>query len=423
MKLICTPAKHPNSSGPADLRLELFKYSSLKGRGRIGAAIERAIDHAGLTPTARAWDLLSVALAIISADLAEPRNQSADGWTRRFELHVAVSDPAFWTTQRPTMEFLFSFLTTDTWRIEFLGKGFLPLPPTKAVLPPEDSVVLLSGGLDSLVGAIDLIANGKRPLAVSQVVRGDAEKQKQFAARIGSGLRHLPLNHNADLPHPESPPSQRARSIAFLAYGVLVATTLAQHQRGSTIPLYVCENGFIGINPPLTGARIGSLSTRTTHPTFLALFQKLLDAAELRVRVETPYRLCTKGEMLLGCKDQMFLKKLAPSSTSCGRFNHFANTHCGRCVPCLIRRAAFKRWGERDTTQYVYKNLAVDSTMRFDDIRSAMMAILQAKQDGLERWLSVTLRSPMIADSAGLEGVVQRGLDELEAFLVGCGVK
>jgi hypothetical protein len=52
-----------------------------------------------------------------------------------------------------------------------------------------------------------------------------------------------------------------------------------------------------------------------------------------------------------------------------------------------------------------------------------MMAIIQAKQDGLERWLGATLHSPMVADGANLEGVVQRGLDELEAFLVGCGVK
>ena len=36
------------------------------------------------------------------------------------------------------------------------------------------------------------------------------------------------------------------------------------------VTLYMCENGFISINPPLTDARLGSLSTRTTHPVYLS---------------------------------------------------------------------------------------------------------------------------------------------------------
>jgi integrase len=76
-------------------------------------------------------------------------------------------------------------------------------------LPAEDCVALLSGGLDSFIGNLDLVANGKRPFAVSQTVRGDAENQRAFAKLMGGGLRHLQINHNTDVPDPETPPSQR----------------------------------------------------------------------------------------------------------------------------------------------------------------------------------------------------------------------
>src|SRR6266481_1136836 len=111
------------------------------------------------------------------------------------------------------------------------------------------------------------------------------------------------------------------------------------------------------LNPPLTGARIGSLSTRTAHPEFLNRMQGILETAGLRVRIENPYQLKTKGEMLIECRDQDLLKEEAPRSTSCGRFQRFAYRHCGRCVPCQVRRAAFLAWNEPDTTDYVYAPL------------------------------------------------------------------
>ena len=201
---------------------------------------------------------------------------------------------------------LVSYLTTDCWVIQFVGGGHLPKPPQAPIRPTEDCVTLLSGGLDSLIGVIDITAAGKKVLAVSELVRGDAEKQRDFAATIGGGLTHLQLHHNATVPNPETPPSQRARSIVFLAYGVLSATSLGRYHAGDRVDLNICENGFIAINPPLTGSRVGSLSTRTTHPVVLALFQQILTGAGIRVDVSNPYRFKTKGEMLVECCDQSF---------------------------------------------------------------------------------------------------------------------
>src|SRR3546814_4203497 len=144
----------------------------------------------------RAWDFLSLALAVVTADVAVWRSESADGWTREIDLSIAVADPDFWNGQAAPLEAALKFLSTDRWRLRFIGGGLQPAPPRQPVRPREDCVVLLSGGLDSLIGAIDLTAMGRKPLAVSNVVRGDGGNQVGFAAAIGGGLRHLPLNHN-----------------------------------------------------------------------------------------------------------------------------------------------------------------------------------------------------------------------------------
>jgi hypothetical protein len=252
MRIICTPEDH-KFAVPADGDLNVMLYGHVRGpnTGAVGATVRRVIQHRKLEPAARAWDLLSIALSVVVADTAARRDESPDGWTRQLDLHVAVGDPVFWTAQRDLLTRQLGFLTGDIWNITWLDGGVQRVPPKTPARPEQDCIVLLSGGLDSLIGAIDLVkAQGKNPYAVSQV--------------------------------------SSARSIGFLAYGVLAATALKRYHDGGHVTLYVCENGFISINPPLTGTRLGSLSTRTTHPFYIRLFQELLDAAGLRVTFANP---------------------------------------------------------------------------------------------------------------------------------------
>lgn len=425
MKVICAPPE-PKIAMPSggDLSAVLYGYADKPGVASIGAAVLSAIKRTNIAPAPRAWDLLTIALSVIVADTGIRRKESPDGWTRQINLQIAVNDPAFWSAQTALLSRQLQFLTTDIWQLEFLAGGLLPAPPKRPALPPQDCVSLLSGGLDSFVGAIDLSGTaGKSPYLVSQVSQGDKKKQVYFASKIGGGLPQLQLNHNVECPD-ENERSQRARSIVFLAYGVLLATALKRYKDGHPVTLYVCENGYISINPPLTGTRLGSLSTKTTHPVFLGLFQQLLDAAGLNVRVENPYQFKTKGEMLAGCSDQDFLKRHASSTTSCGRFARNGYRHCGRCLPCLIRRSSFHAWGVADTTDYVFDDLSKDDEdhARFDDVRSAAMAVAQVKADGLERWLGASLNSVLMGDIAPYKDVVRRGIDELGAFLKAAGV-
>lgn len=421
MKLTCAPKGYA-FPGDSDLDVVLYGQPERDGRrrpvqGSAGHAVRSKLKRARLEPAQRAWDFLSLALAVVTADFAVSRRTSPDGWTRQIDLTVAVADPGFWATQSSTLEAALKFLSTDIWTLSFIGGGFQPAPPSNPIRPSEDCVVLLSGGLDSLIGAIDLVEQGRKPCAVSNVVPGDGENQRTFAEVIGGGLRHLALNHNATLPWAKEN-SQRARSLIFIAFAVLAATTLESYHDGGEVPLFICENGFIALNPSLTGSRLGSLSTRTVHPEFFNRVQKVLLDAGLRVRMSNPYEYKTKGEMLRACANQDLLKEHALDSVSCGRYRRYGYKHCGRCVPCQVRRAAFNAWGEQDETLYVFSPLGKsdDDHAKFDDVRAVAMAIAEAKDSGFDAWLGSSLSYPNVQDRAQSKHLIRRGLDELSSL-------
>jgi len=425
MRLLCVPPSHSRlRNATADRVIILYSQPQAADRGSVGTGIIESFRRRQLSPAPRAWDLASIALAVMAADANVPRDTSPDGWTRQIELMVAVHEKDFWDSQRPLLEQLLRFLTTDVWTLEFLTGGVHPATPSRVVQPIEDCVTLLSGGLDSLIGAIDLsLGAGMHPFAVSQVALGDTEKQSRFASSIAGGLSVLQLNHNAHCPS-AAERSQRARSFVFLTYGALVATALRDYAISPPVRLYVCENGLISVNPPFTAARLGSLSTRTTHPIFLAYFRELVNNAGLHIIIEAPYQFKTKGEMLRECIDQTLLRQLAHQSTSCGRYARNNYRHCGRCVPCLIRRAAFQVWNVPDRTSYLASDLSIDDTdhKNFDDVRAAGLAVLSAREQGVANWMGASLLSPHVPDPSSYEATVERGLNELGAFLSHVGV-
>lgn len=382
-----------------------------------GAAILQEVRRANLKPSARAWDFLTIALAAIVADAATLRRASPDGWTREISLDLALAEPQAWQPHLWLLTNALNFLTTDIWEVRVTAKATVPFKASKATeLPDADCVALLSGGLDSLVGGIDLVEAGQRPFFVSQTVRGDAAKQVDFARRLGADLPRLQLNHSARTtgsPGPDET-SQRVRSIIFIAYAVLVATTIAGPD-GNPIDLYVNENGFISINPPLTPMRVGSLSTRTANPRFLDLLQQLLDAVELNVRLVNPYRLRTKGQMMVECSDQTLLAELGHVSTSCGRYQRYKYRHCGRCLPCQVRRAAFLHWNRADNTTYVFDDLGRNDEDHagFDDVRAVAIARLAVVQDGFAYWVGGSLSWVPPDEREAVRAMLKDGLAEL----------
>ena len=423
MRVICrqNPAPIARTDG---VSFSLFSAPEQRGVGRVGANIPRDLRREGVYPSTRAWDFLALSLSVAAADSGCLRSQSPDGWTRSIQLEVAVREPDVWNAQARSLDTALQFLTGDIWELTFVPGGMAPPRARRQTgrCLDGDCTCLLSGGVDSLVGAIDAVAAGRRPVLVSHISQGDAERQRRFAKRLGANLSHFQLNHAAKPPG-KAERSQRARSIAFIAYGVLASSVLPLYSRGDVVELLIPENGFISLNIPLTPLRLGTLSTRTTHPLFIGQMQNILDDLELNVRLSNPYQFKTKGEMLHECEDQSLLRELAFDSTSCGRFMRFGYQHCGRCFPCLVRRSALLRWGNGDETRYKYNDLSIEDSRHrnFDDVRSAVFAALSIEQLGVEDWAGDALNRVRLEDPVPYIDLAERGINELRAFLEAVG--
>ncbi|MEJ7928288.1 Qat anti-phage system QueC-like protein QatC [Sphingobium sp. AN641] len=419
----CAP---PGTTLPSGIEIPFVLYGSRpnSATGGIGSTIPSIVNALGLQPSSRAWDFLSISLAVVAADESCTRSKSPDGWTRKIDLTIAVIDPTFWSGVTINLQQALRFVTGDIWNLTFIGGGFLPAPPKPVKTRPEDAICLLSGGMDSLIGAIDLCAIGQKPLLVSQVAKGDKFDQQRFAKAIAPNCLHVQINHNAS-PPVASERSQRGRSLVFFGLGVLAATCLKNYASGKEVDMFVPENGFISLNVPLTALRLGSLSTRTTHPHYLEKLQSILDLSGIKVRLKNPYQYKTKGEMLDGCLNQALLKQLIGSTTSCGRYARTGFKQCGRCVPCLVRRAAFHKWIGNDlTSSYKYELLGTPGKKfrDFDDVRSVACAVYVKRKRGLNAWVGGTLNSAMISDAVAARGVAERGIEELGDFLTVQGV-
>jgi 7-cyano-7-deazaguanine synthase in queuosine biosynthesis len=214
----------------------------------------------------------------------------------------------------------------------------------------------------------------------------------------------------------------RSRSFLFLAAGVTVADAV-----GARVPLYVPENGFIGINVPLTGARAGSLSTRTTHPLYMARMQQLLDMLGLDHVIENPFRLLTKGELLVGSANQPLLLSLAKMSVSCShpealRWIGKPNGNCGWCYPCLIRRASLHHVGVDDFRDYGLDALnEVDLLKRSSGRGQSLRALATSlRQSEAIEDVVANGRIPN-GETRVFYDVYKRGRDELRAWLADAG--
>lgn len=382
--------------------------------GHVGVQILKEMRKSQIHPSVPAFDFLMIALGVVSADKAVLRSECADGWTRQIELTVYVHEYDKWLQEKKQLEEMLRFLTGDFWTIHF-EKLDTPICPEKEYpLRSNDCVCLLSGGMDSLVGAIDLHEEGRNPLFLSQIVRGDAEHQRAYAAAVGED--NLCQWSSSVKKHGRTENSTRARSIIFFAYALLASCGIDYNEDGRK-EIFVPENGYISLNIPLDHMRIGSLSTKTTHPVYMRMLQNIWDDLDLKVDLVLPYKYKTKGEVLVECKNQEMMRNLIFGSTSCGKYQRHGLRHCGECVPCLVRRAAFLRAGLEDDTENGY---CVESLKGSDsqDVAAAAMACIEVQNHGIERFVKSALSFCDSTERNGYLGVVSRGLEEIRMLLM-----
>lgn len=388
----------------------------------VGASLVEDIKRSGVAPGKASWDFLTLALAVNAADHAVERALSADGWTRVIELEVVLYEPAPFVELTEDIQQTLRFLTGDFWHLSFLEGGYPPPSPKYRVVHNADCISLLSGGLDSLVGALDLTAVGRSPIFVSHIAKGDSETQILYARALGGGDRHLQWNQNIWLkPQRDGEGSTRGRSIVFFAFAALAADSHANATGSTSLDVIVPENGLISLNVPLNAGRLGSLSTKTTHPVFMRRLQAIWSRLGIPANLQLPFATMTKSEMMHRCLDRPRLSALAGQSTSCGRYAVYGLQHCGRCVPCLVRRSAFLCSGITDTTPkaYHFSDLKAAQPVRgANDIAAVAAAVMKVEEYGVRAFTAgqfAAFASP--SERVAFEGVVERGLAELGHLL------
>ena len=193
--------------------------------------------------------------------------------------------------------------------------------------------------------------------------------------------------------------------------------------------LMVPENGLIALNVPLDETRIGSFSTRTTHPFYLSLWNELLSNLELNIHVKNPYWNKTKGEMAAECKNKDVLYDTMKISFSCSspgkaRWRGLSPQHCGYCVPCIIRRAAMYKAFGKDGTLYTEKSILKMQKKSSEGIgiqlRSFQYAIDKIKKDKRRALLYIHKPGPLPQDEVYLKELADtyvRGLVEVDNFI------
>lgn len=313
-----------------------------------------------------ALDLLYISLMIYFADKKISRNSYYDNWTRSFKLYIPVIEVEKWNNNKELLTDMISYLSGDIWQFEFRERK---LNDTEKKISEKilgryignkfdpDAFCMLSGGLDSFIGATDLLTHSRNIGFVGHYGGGKGVKpfQDKINTLLKTEYRLSPanfFNFNAT-PLKGVEDSTRTRSFLFFAHAIILASCCNKQ-----ITLYIPENGLISLNIPLTNTRLGSSSTRTTHPYYMKMLQKLLSELGLKIKLENPYQFVTKGEMLINCNNSKFIKENYVNTMSCshpdqGRYKgEVESIHCGTCLPCTIRRASINKAYKFDGTKY-----------------------------------------------------------------------
>ncbi|WP_437919667.1 Qat anti-phage system QueC-like protein QatC [Sphingobacterium sp. LRF_L2] len=378
------------------IKIEIPKYDLKSGILSIKLTEDKgdfsivSVDYKKLLPFAisvnsEIRDFFFITCSVYGIDrFVNRKNNSVDGWSRELNISFPVSETKIWNSVKNDLEELFSFLTGDYWSIDFYKSDFKnpQLDLTVDVKEKYKQLNLFSGGLDSLIGAVDFLSTHPKEkiLLVSHYdpqMKGPLSDQNILLNKLETKYRgqfeHVPsIKVTLSQTTARRETTFRSRSILFIGIALLVS-------KGKKVnEIIVPENGSVSLNYPLSSSRRTSCSTRTTHSFVLDKTNLVLSKLDIVSIIYNPYEFKTKGEMVDNCKDLDFLKKIIEFSNSCGKRGHRAHwqdltaSHCGVCMPCAYRQASLININDTTTYGNTINSLFPFNTKKSQDIGTCL---------------------------------------------------
>ncbi|WP_051572050.1 Qat anti-phage system QueC-like protein QatC [Ruminiclostridium cellobioparum] len=413
------------------------KLPMLTSSGNFRFGLQTTINELrkhNIYPSESGYDAIIIGLMVYIADMKISRKkQSQDSWTREIILSIPVYEDK-WKNQKKILERMLKFLTGDLWTLDFSKRESNFVEKDKEAQRTDKYKIasLFSGGMDSLIASINYMEQKQPTLLISHAGEARVRHWQTDLLHI-LDMDYPDVYHEnvylwtslgeIDLPYADEDKNQRSRSFLFIAIAIFAMSGTKNCKQ-----LLMPENGLIALNVPLDCTRVGSHSTRTTHPYYLELWNEISENL-YGFSIINPYWNKTKGEMAAECLNKEELKVAIGKSYSCSSVNN-ANIrsghsqHCGHCLPCIIRRAAMHRaFGDYDTSEYLYSDVSDIENNRSlvgEQLRSFQYAIKKLKLNSKVKDILIHKPGPLENEEAylaELSDMYYRGLMEVDQWI------
>lgn len=316
----------------------------------------------------RVLDLLEIAAYIFATDRWISRGPidqvEYKSWSRPINFIIRVRDFNFWNhdpVKRTLVDTLKFMMGDHDLRISFqCGHKTAPTGLFDSqefhISQGTDSikVILFSGGIDSLAGALDVLTSGIDHVILASH-EGSTYTRKTQRALFKALEQHYPnrVYHYPFRCHLQGKraldETQRSRGFLFCSIAFALATAYEQNE------FYIFENGITSINLYRREDLANARASRTTHPQAISRLQHLFELiSECSFTIHHPFLQLTKAEVME--KIVYTHPEMLSSTVSCTHspFERGQTTHCGTCLQCIDRRMSTYSKG---FTQYDHKGL------------------------------------------------------------------
>ena len=151
-----------------------------------------------------AFDLFFISCIVYGTDILVSRKMYGnEGWTRDLELSLPVENPEIFNKCKAELEYTLNFLSGDIWHISFEERNVKSMfkigkrqKVYKESFRANHKVVnLFSGGMDSLIGAINQLESSKDPLCLvshtDSMFKGAKKDQNDILKIIRIKYKHF----------------------------------------------------------------------------------------------------------------------------------------------------------------------------------------------------------------------------------------